>query len=104
MSMDVIKQVTDSEAQAKERLALAQAEARALVEQAQREGEAALESARKDAQEQVKAMLAQAREAGEEKTRQTLAEYETDCGALKERAQVRLDKAAERIVGKVVRG
>ena len=99
MSMDAIKQVADSEQQAKERLAQAQTEAKALVEQARRDGETALEQAKKAAQDQ-----AMAETLGGEKTRQILAEYETDCQALKERSRARLDKAAEVIVGKVVRG
>ena len=93
MSMDAIKQVADSEQQAKERLAQAQLEAKALVEQA-----------KKAAQDQARALLAQAETLGGEKPRQILAEYETDCQALKERSRARLDKAAEVIVGKVVRG
>ena len=53
---------------------------------------------------QAKALLAQAEAAGQEKTRQTLAEYAADCQALKERSQAKLDQAAKVIVGTVVRG
>ena len=60
--------------------------------------------AKKAAAAQAKALLAQAEAAGQEKTRQTLAEYAADCQALKERSQAKLDQAAKVIVGKVVRG
>jgi len=102
--MDAIKQVTDSEQQAKALVAQAQAQAKQLLQQAQKDGEAALAAARKEAQDRVRERMDRAEAAGAEKTRQTLEQYETDCRALKAKAEGRLDKAAEMIVGKVVKG
>ncbi len=103
MSIDAIKQVTDTEEQAKVLVAQAQAQAKALVDQARKAGEVQLAEARKAAQAQARERLAQAEAAGAQRTQAALAEYETDCQALKERAQARLPQAAQLIVGKVVR-
>ena len=101
--MDAIKLVTDQEARAKERKAQAQAQAKALVEQAGKEAQAKLDQARKEAQAQVREKMARAEALGEERTRAVLVEYEADCQSLREGAQARLERAAELIVGRVVR-
>lgn len=104
MAEDMMKLVTDSEAQAREVKAQAQAKAKALTEQAQRSGEAALAQARREAQDKVKELLAQTEAQGAEQTRATMKKYEQERDALKAAAAERLAQAAERIVGKVVRG
>ena len=102
MSMDALKAVTDSEEQARVQKAQAEATAKALVEQAKKMGETRLEEARRTATAQVKEKLAQAEAHGEETKAQVLAQYAKDCEDLKAKAQQRLDRAADLIMGKVV--
>lgn len=103
MSMDAIKLVAESEEKARQVRSAAQAQAQALVDQAAKDGQARLDQARKEAQARARELLAQVEDQGEETTREALAEYEKDCEALKAKAAQRLDKAAELIVGRVVR-
>lgn len=103
MSMDAIKQVAESEEKAREIRSAAQAQAQALVDQATKEGQTVLAEARKAAQTQAKELLAQVENQGEEISRTALSQFEKDCEALKAKAGERLDKAAELIVGRVVR-
>ena len=72
------------------------------MEQAKKTGEARLEEARREATAQVKDKLAQAEAHGEETKAQVLAQYAQDCEELKAKAQQRLDRAAQVIMGKVV--
>ena len=102
MSMDAIKQVTDTEAEAKERRAKPQAEAQTMVAGAEKAGREALAQARKEAQAGARELLSQAESQAEVKTREALAEYEKDCQALKARAAEKLDEAAALIVRRVV--
>lgn len=104
MAEDMMKLVTDSEAQAREVKAQAQAKAKALTEQAQRDGEAALAQARRAAQDKVKELLAQTEAQGAEQTQATMKKYERERDALKAAASEKLARAAQQIVGKVVRG
>ncbi len=101
--MDAMQQVAESEQKAKERLAQARSEAQALVAQAQRDGEAALAEARKAAQQAVKDRLARAEAEGEAKRQAVLEKFGLEAQALRDKAGQRLDRAADLIVGKVVR-
>lgn len=103
MSLDALKQVTESEERAKAAQTAAQAKAKILVETAQREGEARLDSALRQAQDQVKELLTEAETHGRETTKSALAQYEKDCEELKAQAGKKLAQAARLIVGKVVR-
>ncbi len=103
MSLDALKQVTESEERAKAAKAAAQAKAKVLVETAQREGEALLDSAVRQAQDQVRELLAQAEAHGQETTKTVLARYENDCAELKAKAGEKLPQAAQLVGGKVVR-
>ena len=103
MSMEAIKQVAQSEEKAREIRSAAQAQAQTLVDQATKDGQAALAQARQGAQAKAREFLAQVENQGEEISRTVLSSFETDCEALKAKAEERLDKAAELIVGRVVR-
>lgn len=103
MSLEALKQVTESEERAKAAKAAAQAKAKVLVETAQREGETQLDAAVRRAQDQVKELLTQAEVHGQETTKTVLARYEKDCEVLKAKAGEKLPQAAQLIVGKVVR-
>ena len=103
MAEDMIKQVTDSEAKARELKAQAQAQAKALTDQAQRDGEAALAQARQDAQAKARELLAQAEVKGAEQAQATLAQFRQEQEALKTAAGEKLAQAADWIAGKVVR-
>lgn len=103
MSMDAIKQVTDSEAQAREIKAQAQAQAQALLAQARKDAQAALEQAKKDAQAQVKALMERTEAQAGEELQKTLAGFDAQCQALKDRAGEHMDQAAALIVGRVVK-
>lgn len=103
MSMDAMQQVAESEQKAKERLAQAKIEAQALIAQAQRDGEAALAQARQAAQQEVKNAMAKAEAEGEARRQAVLEKYGKEAQALRDKAEQRLDRAADLIVGKVVR-
>jgi len=103
MSMDAIKQVTDSEAQARECKAQAQAQAQSILAEARKGAQAAQAEARKGAQARAQELLerteAQAKQDGQE----TLAGFDAKCEALKAGAAKKLDEAAALIVGRVVK-
>ena len=69
------------------------------AEQATRE-----QKARAQAEEVVKAMLAEAEERAGKRTEQALADNAAQCEALKQAARGRLDRAAGLIVGRVGTG
>lgn len=103
MAEDMMKLVTDSEAQAREKKAQAQAQAKELADQAQRSGEAALAQKRLEAQAKAKELLAQAEVQGGERAKATLEKFGRERDALKAAAGEKLAQAAQLIAGKVVR-
>ena len=93
MSIEAIRQVTETEQANKQSRAAAEAEARQLVLDAERNGTELLKQVRSDAAEQGKDLLRQeiAREAEAESRRQ------------REQAEQHLDETAEFIVERVVK-
>lgn len=103
MAEDMMKLVTDSEEQARQVKAWAQAQAKALTEKAQQDGEAALAQARQAAQAKVKELLSAAEAEGAEGAKDTMEKFGKERDALKAAAGEKLAQAAELIAGKVVR-
>ena len=102
MSLEAIKEVTQSETLIQERKAAAEAEARQLVANAEREGLALLEKVRADALESGRVRLKQAEEKAAQQMAQIAKEAEAESSALQAAAEKRLEEAAEFIVGRVV--
>ena len=102
MSMDAIKQVQDSEALARQAKAQAQTEAQAILAQAKRDAEELLAQAKRETQAQVRELLDRAQAQAEEESRNTLADFDAQCGELKAAAEKKLDDASSLIVRRVV--
>lgn len=102
MSLEAIKQVTESEEKARAALAQAQADAKRMVADARREGEARVAAALEQAEVQVKAGMEQAEARAVEHAAQVGAESRKTCDALKAKAEQRLSQAADLIMERVV--
>lgn len=102
MSLEAIKQVTETEQQGQQRKAEAAAAAKKAVADAERAGQAALEEARTQAEAQVSAFMKEAEERASKHTQQVLAETGKSCDALRKAAEGRMKQAAALIVGRVV--
>ena len=97
MSIEAIRQVTETEQANKQHRAAAEAEARQLVLDAERNGTELLKKVRSDAAEQGKDLLRQAEE------RAALREAEAESRRQREQAEQHLDETAEFIVERVVK-
>lgn len=103
MSLEAIEKVTEVENRMRERKTAAEAEARQLVADAEREGLANMEKVRADAAESGRALLKQAEERAARQAAEIQSAAEAECTALREEAEKNLEKAAEFIVGRVVK-
>lgn len=101
MSFEAIQKVAETEQATRAKKAEAAVEAKRIVGEAERAGQQLVAQARAKADEQVKAMLADAEARAAERSRQILADNDAACAALKQKAQDRLDQAADLIVGRV---
>lgn len=103
MPLEVIENITQVEAENRERKTAAEAKAKQIVADAQRDGLALLQQTRTSAAERSRELLRQAETRaaarGEEIRRDAQAEGE----ALRKEAESRLDAAADLIVGRVVK-
>ena len=100
MSIEAIRQVTETEQANKQSRAAAEAEARQLVLDAERNGTELLKQVRSDAAEQGKDLLRQA----EDRAAQEIAqEAEAESRRQREQAEQHLDETAEFIVERVVK-
>ena len=95
MSIEAIRQVTETEQANKQSRAAAEAEARQLVLDAERNGTELLKKVRSDAAEQGKDLLRQAQEIARE--------AEAESRRQREQAEQHLDETAEFIVERVVK-
>ena len=102
MSLDAMKQVTQTEQSAQSRRAEAAAAAKRTVAEAERAGKARLEEAHAQAEAQVRELMAQAEQKAAAHTDQVLAETQKACGALRAKAEGHLAEAAALIVRRVV--
>ena len=98
MSIEAIRQVTETEQANKQSRAAAEAEARQLVLDAERNGTELLKQVRSDAAEQGKDLLRQALRAQE-----IAREAEAESRRQREQAEQHLDETAEFIVERVVK-
>lgn len=102
MSFQDIQRVTQTEESTREKKAQAQAQARQIVADAQKAGAAIVETARRQAREQVSQWLDEAEALGQEQTTQMLSANDQACQAMCRQARTRLDEAADLIVRRVV--
>ena len=98
MSIEAIRQVTETEQANKQSRAAAEAEARQLVLDAERDGTELLKQVRSDAAEQGKDLLRQAEERAALR-----AQEEAESRRQREQAEQHLDETAEFIVERVVK-
>lgn len=102
MSLEAIKQVTETEQLGRQRKTEAAATAKKTVADAEKAGLAALEEARSRAEAQVNAFMKEAEERASKHTKQVIAGAEKACDALRKSAEGRMDQAAALIVRRVV--
>ena len=102
MSLEAIKQVTDSEQLADQKKAAAVAEAARTIAQAQKQGDGLLEEAQQKAQAVAAQKLKDAEGRAEVEARQVEAKTQEECSALKAEAKGKLEDAAALIIRKVV--
>ena len=101
MSIEAIRQVTETEQANKQSRAAAEAEARQLVLDAERNGTELLKQVRSDAAEQGKDLLRQAEERAALRAQEIAREAESR--RQREQAEQHLDETAEFIVERVVK-
>ena len=102
MSLDAIKQVTETEELSRLRKQEALQAAKRLIAETERDGQAHLEASRTEAEAKVKAMMAKAEADAADKAQLIRADTGRDCQDLRSLAEVRLERAVELIVRKVV--
>lgn len=102
MSLEAIKQVTQTEAESKQRKAEAIAAARKLVSDAEQAGKEHLKKACAEAEAGAKELMVQAEERSRVRSAEIAAQSKKDCAALCSAAEDRLDQAAALIVRRVV--
>jgi V/A-type H+-transporting ATPase subunit G/H len=102
MSLDAIKQVTETEQISAQRKLDAEAEAKKAIGEAERAGRAQLQEARAEAQTKVKALMAQAEKGAAKDAEQIGQQTEQSCEQLKAEARAKLEAAATLIVRRVV--
>ena len=103
MSIEAIRQVTETEQANKQSRAAAEAEARQLVLDAERNGTELLKKVRSDAAEQGKDLLWQAEERAALRAQEIARETEAESRRQREQAEQHLDETAEFIVERVVK-
>ena len=103
MSLEAIKQISETEQSAQQCITDAQIKARDIISNAQRTAVQEYDSAIKQAAAQAAEALASAKRCADDITGQQLSEYRRQCEALQVQAQSRMDKAVaivmERVVG-----
>ena len=102
MSLEGIKQVTETEDLTQRQKNEAQARAKQTVAEARGAGEELLAKARAEAEAQVKGYMAEAEERASHHTEQVLEETKQSCGALRQAAEGRMAEAVALIVRRVV--
>lgn len=103
LSLEAIKQISETEQAAQQRIADAQAQARDIISAAQKTAAQEYDLALKQATTGAARALARAKGRTEDMAAQQLAEYRSRCEALQLQAQSRMDRAVaivmERVVG-----
>ena len=103
LSLEAIKQISETEQTAQKHLADAQAAARDIITSAQKIAAEVYDTALKQAALQAAQALADARQRGEDFAAKQLSEYRRSCEELQAQAKARMDSAVaivmERVVG-----
>lgn len=102
MSLEAIKQVTQTEADTKQRKVDAAAAAKKLVADAERAGQDAVQNARAEAEAKAKELMSQAEANAAQRAVEIAAQAEAECAALRNAAEGKLEEAAALIVRRVV--
>jgi len=102
MSIDMMKQISQAEAQAVQLRADAQTEAKRTVDAGRKEAAAIVEDARKKADQAYREVMAQAEEMAQNAYEAHLDAVKTECEAMKTLAQGHKEEAVKLIIGKVV--
>ena len=102
MSWEFIQQVTQTEADAKQRKVDAAVTAKKIISDAHLAGEETLRRVVADADTQVKQMMLQAEDRAARRAEEIAAQSKADCAALCRTAENKLDEAAALIVRRVV--
>ena len=102
MSLEGIKQVTETEASTHQRKAEAEAQAKAMIADARRAGEKDLADARAEAEAQAKSYMKEAEAKAAKHSEAVVEETGHACDALRRAAKSHMDEAAELIVRRVV--
>lgn len=102
MSLDAIKQVTETERKTLERRAQAQAEAKKILADAEQAGRARVEAARAEAEAQVSQFIKEAEKEASKRSAAVMDETAQTCQDLSRAAEGRMAKAAGLIVRRVV--
>ncbi|MFV0496994.1 MAG: hypothetical protein ACK5L0_02325 [Candidatus Fimivivens sp.] len=103
MSLEAIKQISETEKSAQQCITEAQIKARDIIAGAQHTAALEYDTTLKQAAAQAVEALADAKHRGDDMSAQRLSEYRQQCETLQAQAQKRLDKAVtivmERVVG-----
>ncbi len=102
MSLDAIKQVTQTEEEIKQRKTEAVFAAKKLVADAEKTGKEALHTARTNAETKAKELLVQAEEHSAVRASEIAAQSKQECANLCSAAESKLEEAAALIVRRVV--
>ena len=102
MSLEAVRAITEAERRARARVDEAHWEAECLLAEAERDGRALLRETEAQAQEETSQMLAKAVRAAEMEAERIRTEGARACDALRARAEHRMERAVQWIVGKAV--
>lgn len=102
MSLEAIKQITDTEQQYQQRKKEAAANAQKLIIDAERGGKAYLEKAKMDAETEVRSLLNDAEKKAAIQAEELMNKAQIRCESLRQAAEQRLDQAVSKIVERIV--
>lgn len=102
MSLEAIKQITDTEQQYQRKKKEAAADGQKLIIDAERGGKAYLEKAKTDAETEVRFLLKEAEEKAAIQAAELMKNAEIRCASLRQTAEQRLDQAVSKIVERIV--
>lgn len=104
MALEAIQTIQRAEQAAQRLCGDASAATRQRISKAEQEGLRTIDNARREAQQEAAALLAQAEAEAAQRLDQTKQQAKQDCQSLSQTARERLDSAAALIVGRVVNG
>ena len=102
MAMEELQQVQELEKQLAEQYAAAQADAKRRIAVEQRAAARTLEDSRRNADGEMRQLMAEAEQRAGEETKKTLAQAQAECERMQQSARARLERAAQWIAEEVV--